>query len=115
MPIKKFRTSGPVFDMRNFKREWIKGCVKIGVGEKTGPEWYQSRVSPLTISVAPGFRNLTNAGVAHATAMKITGHRTVSVFQRYNIVSTQSFRKRWTGFRTTQERRKMQSVRPVSC
>ena len=34
-------------------------------------------------------RNLTNAGVGQATAMKITGHRTVSVFERYNIVSTE--------------------------
>ena len=41
--------------MKNFKREWIKGCVKIGVGEKVGPEWYQYRVSLLTICVAPRF------------------------------------------------------------
>ena len=33
-------------------------------------------------------RNLTNGGVGKATAMKITGHRTVSVFERYNIAST---------------------------
>jgi len=31
---------------------------------------------------------LINAGVDQTTAMKITGHRTVSVFQRYNIIST---------------------------
>jgi len=34
-------------------------------------------------------RNLMNAGVGQSTAMKITGHRTVSVFERYNIVSTE--------------------------
>jgi len=34
-------------------------------------------------------RNLTNAGVGQSTAMNITGHRTVSVFERYNIVSTE--------------------------
>ena len=30
-----------------------------------------------------------NAAVGQSTAMKITGHRTVSVFERYNIVSTE--------------------------
>ena len=30
-----------------------------------------------------------NAGVGQTTAMKITGHRTVSVFERCNIVSTE--------------------------
>ncbi len=34
-------------------------------------------------------RNLISAGVGHAQAMKITGHRTVCVFERYNIVSAQ--------------------------
>jgi len=33
---KKFQTNGPVFNMKNFRREWFKACVKIGVGEKTG-------------------------------------------------------------------------------
>jgi integrase len=32
-------------------------------------------------------RNLVAAGVDQTVAMKITGHRTVSVFQRYRIVS----------------------------
>jgi len=85
----KFQTSGPLFNMKNFKREWIKGCVKIGVGEKTGPEWYQYKgLTPHDLRRS-AVRNLTNAGVGQATAMKITGHRTVSVFERYNIVSTE--------------------------
>ena len=33
-------------------------------------------------------RNLMNAGVQQAVAMKISGHRDASVFQRYNIVDT---------------------------
>jgi hypothetical protein len=38
---KRFQTNDPVFDMKNFRHEWFKACAKIGVGEKTGPEWYK--------------------------------------------------------------------------
>jgi integrase len=49
-------------------------------------------------------KNLTAAGVSQAVAMRISGHKTASMFQRYNIVctddlkialeKTQKFRKR---------------------
>jgi hypothetical protein len=34
-----------------------------------------------------GVRGLIRAGVSQKTAMTITGHKTISVFQRYQIVS----------------------------
>jgi integrase len=86
---KEFQTNGPVFDLKNFRREWFKACVKIGLGEKTGPEWYQYKGLTPHDFRRSAVRNLTNAGVDQATAMRISGHRTLSVFLRYNIVSTE--------------------------
>ena len=38
-------------------------------------------------------RNLTGAGVTEQVAMKITGHKTNSMFRRYNIVTTNDMRE----------------------
>ena len=38
-------------------------------------------------------KNLIAAGVDQVTAMKVTGHRSVQVFQRYNIVTTDDVRR----------------------
>jgi integrase len=86
---KKFQTNGPVFDMKNFRREWFKTRVKIGVGEKTGPGSYQYKGLTPHDFRRSAVRTLINASVEQATAMKITGHCAVSVFQSYNIVSTE--------------------------
>jgi hypothetical protein len=34
-------------------------------------------------------RNLTNAGVAQGKAMRVTGHKTAAVFERYNSKTTE--------------------------
>ena len=78
-----------VFNMKNFRREWIKACVKLKFGVKTGPESYEYEGLIPHDFRRSAVRNLINAGVGQATAMKITGHRTLSVFERYNFVSTE--------------------------
>lgn len=86
---KLFRKYGAVFDTRNFRREWIKACVKLGLGKKTGEEWHQYEGLIPHDFRRSAVRNLIQAGVDQSVAMRITGHRTVAVFQRYNIVSTE--------------------------
>jgi len=85
---KKFRGNGPVFDTKNFRRKWIKARVKCRLGEKTGKAWYQYKGLIPHDFRRSAVRNLVNAGVDTATAMKITGHRTLHIFMRYNIIST---------------------------
>jgi integrase len=86
---KLFRREGPVFDITNFRREWITACVKVGLGKKTGKGWYAYEgLNPHDFRRS-AVKNLTDAGVDQATAMKITGHKTVAVFLRYNIVPTE--------------------------
>jgi hypothetical protein len=65
-----------------------KACVKCGLGEKTGKAWYQYKGLVPHDFRRSAVRNLVNAGVDTATAMKITGHRTLHIFMRYNIIST---------------------------
>jgi integrase len=84
---KMFRSdSKPVFDATNFRREWNKACVKVGLGKPMGKKWYQySGLIPHDLRRS-AVRNSIRAGVEQSTAMSISGHKTISVFQRYNIV-----------------------------
>jgi integrase len=65
-----------------FQRSWRTACKEIGLVEQDGePDrlFHDLRRS--------GVRNLIRAGVPEAVAMRISGHKTRSVFERYNIVS----------------------------
>jgi hypothetical protein len=73
----------------------------LKLGEKTGPEWYQYKGLPAHDFRRSAVRNLTNAGVDQATAIRISGHRALSVFLRYNIESTKQLHAAMAKFRTT--------------
>jgi integrase len=63
--------------VRDFRGAWRKATKAIG---RPGLRFHGLRRSAIT--------NLMRAGVGEQVAMKISGHKTTSVFRRYRIIST---------------------------
>jgi integrase len=84
--------TGKVFDGTNLRKEWMTACAACGLGTKIEVEGkpYDPRYVGLTLHDLrrSAVRNLMRAGNTESVAMKISGHKTRSVFDRYNIVNT---------------------------
>ena len=64
------------------RKEWDRACVAAGCPGRLFHDLRRFAV-----------RNLIHAGVEQAIAMKVSGHKTVSMFQRYNIILTDDMRR----------------------
>jgi integrase len=69
-----FHRSGK--QIASFRKCWKKACDAAGLAGRIPHDFRRSAV-----------RNLNRAGVPRSTAMKLTGHKTESVYLRYSIVS----------------------------
>lgn len=78
--------------IRDFRSAWDRACRAIGRKGYGSPR--EDRAVKLTFHDLrrTAIRNMIRAGVSQTVAMSRSGHRTVSVFQRYDIVSDEDDR-----------------------
>ncbi len=85
------RQGAPIVD---FKKVWAKACEDTKVGKRLFHDLRRTAV-----------RDMMRAGVPQSVAMAISGHKTISVFNRYNITSEDDKRE---GLRRLQAHRAAQ-------
>ena len=82
--------------IKDFRGAWDSACIKAGLFEVVRDDEGNETKNPTKIFHdfrRTAIRDMVRSGTPEKVAMEISGHKTRSVFDRYNIVSDQDLKK----------------------